>query len=98
MSFFMLGVKSVSKFLIFLPIYRIVLRPSSRGLEIGVAHGLFLYGPFTFLASVISLVNFKKYIFLLSTVILVMILIKRIVNKFNFVMKLKSIDPISICT
>ena len=34
-------------FLNALPAYRPALSPNRRGLEIGMAHGFFLYGPFT---------------------------------------------------
>ena len=34
-------------FLNALPAYRPALSPNRRGLEVGMAHGFFLYGPFT---------------------------------------------------
>ncbi len=45
------------KFLKYLPIYRPGISPLSRGLEIGMAHGYWLVGPFVTLASLGSLRN-----------------------------------------
>nr|AIG99528.1 truncated photosystem I reaction centre subunit XI [Karenia mikimotoi] len=76
------GTASTSNFLASLPIYRTSLRPARRGLEIGAAHGFFLYGPFLYgpFQSPAS-ENFTEYISLLSTIALITILTAAITNK-----------------
>ncbi len=63
-------------FLKYLPIYRPGINPLSRGLEIGMAHGYWLIGPFTTLGSIGSLrdANVGNLIGLLATGSLIVIL------------------------